>query len=250
MELGEKLRAARLEVGLSQKALCGDTITRNMLSQIESGKARPSMDTLLVLSERLGRPLSWFLEESTALDRGVAAFESGNYRQALAALENCAVDGHVALLRKLCLLELGRRALEEKRLPYARELLHKAGEVKGAYAVPGLEGERQILLELAGGEAAPGDDRLWHMQAEAALTAGDYQRAENCLVAVKNRTDQWQLLMGRCRVAAHDFAGALVYLRLAEGDKRALPYLEQCCRELGDFKAAYEYACRLRELDH
>ena len=36
MELGEKLKAARLEAGLSQKALCGDTVTRNMLSQIGS----------------------------------------------------------------------------------------------------------------------------------------------------------------------------------------------------------------------
>ena len=32
MELGEKLRLARLEAGLSQRALCGDEITRNMLS--------------------------------------------------------------------------------------------------------------------------------------------------------------------------------------------------------------------------
>ena len=40
MELGEKLRLARLEAGLSQRALCGDEITRNMLSRIENGAAR------------------------------------------------------------------------------------------------------------------------------------------------------------------------------------------------------------------
>ena len=39
MELGEKLRQARLAAGLSQRQLCGDVITRNMLSQIESGAA-------------------------------------------------------------------------------------------------------------------------------------------------------------------------------------------------------------------
>ena len=38
MELGEKLRLARLEAGLSQRALCGDEITRNMLSRIENGE--------------------------------------------------------------------------------------------------------------------------------------------------------------------------------------------------------------------
>ena len=34
MELGQKIRAARLEAGLSQRELCGDIITRNMLSLI------------------------------------------------------------------------------------------------------------------------------------------------------------------------------------------------------------------------
>ena len=46
MELGEKLRLARQEAGLSQRQLCGDVITRNMLSQIENGSAKPSMETL------------------------------------------------------------------------------------------------------------------------------------------------------------------------------------------------------------
>ena len=54
MSLGEKLRQARLEAGLSQRALCGEEITRNMLSQIEHGTARPSMDTLRALALRLG----------------------------------------------------------------------------------------------------------------------------------------------------------------------------------------------------
>ena len=52
MELGEKLRLTRLEAGLSQRALCGDEITRNMLSRIENGAARPSMvseDRYLIL---------------------------------------------------------------------------------------------------------------------------------------------------------------------------------------------------------
>ena len=57
MELGKRLKAARLEAGLSQRQLCGEVITRNMLSQIENGAARPSMDTLLYLADRLGKPM-------------------------------------------------------------------------------------------------------------------------------------------------------------------------------------------------
>ena len=46
MELGEKIRQARLDAGMSQRQLCGDEITRNMLSLIENGSAKPSMKTL------------------------------------------------------------------------------------------------------------------------------------------------------------------------------------------------------------
>ena len=62
MSLGEKLRQARLEAGLSQRALCGEEITRNMLSRIENGAAQPSMRTLQYLAAQLGKPLSFFLD--------------------------------------------------------------------------------------------------------------------------------------------------------------------------------------------
>ena len=67
MELGEKLLRARQEAGLSQRQLCGDVITRNMLSQIEHGTARPSMDTLRYLASRLGKPVSFFLGEDVVV---------------------------------------------------------------------------------------------------------------------------------------------------------------------------------------
>ena len=67
MDLGQRLKNARLEAGLSQRQLCGDVITRNMLSQIENGSAKPSMDTLRYFSQILGKPISFFLEEDAFL---------------------------------------------------------------------------------------------------------------------------------------------------------------------------------------
>ena len=64
MELGKRLRQARLEQGISQRQLCGEEITRNMLSLIENGSARPSMKTLEYLARKLGKPLSFFLDEN------------------------------------------------------------------------------------------------------------------------------------------------------------------------------------------
>ena len=85
MELGQRIRQLRLSKGMSQRQLCGDVITRNMLSQIENGSARPSMDTLSYLAARLEKPVSFFLEEDTvtspnqavmtrARDRGVSIY--------------------------------------------------------------------------------------------------------------------------------------------------------------------------------
>lgn len=75
MELGEKLRNARLEAGLSQRQLCGQAITRNMLSQIENGSARPSMSTLQYLAGQLGKPVSYFLQEETVLSPNPALLQ-------------------------------------------------------------------------------------------------------------------------------------------------------------------------------
>lgn len=93
MELGEKLRQARQEAGISQRALCGDAITRNMLSQIESDKAGPSVATLQYLAKQLGKPVSFFLEEDTAVSSNIAlmqqarqAYAARDYEQVLALL--------------------------------------------------------------------------------------------------------------------------------------------------------------------
>lgn len=64
MNLGEKIKKARLEAKMTQAQLAGDKITRNMLSQIENGKATPSVSTVNYISERLGLPGGYLLSES------------------------------------------------------------------------------------------------------------------------------------------------------------------------------------------
>lgn len=57
-ELGKRLKEARILKKMTQSEVVGTFITRNMLSQIESGKAMPSVDTLQYLAEVLELPLS------------------------------------------------------------------------------------------------------------------------------------------------------------------------------------------------
>ena len=148
MEIGKRIKEARLAAGLSQRQLCGDVITRNMLSLIESGKAKPSMDTLAFLAERLGKPMAFFL-----------------------------------------------------------------GEVSQT---------QQFGVELA-------------------------RMCANVLEEMPvDRNAGWYLLRGQAAFAVQDYARAAQFLSRAEGvyPQVCVPALEICYKELGDFKKAYEYACK------
>ncbi len=64
MKLGEKIRLARQNAGMTQAELAGDFITRNMLSQIENGLAMPSLQTALYIADRLGVDAGILFSES------------------------------------------------------------------------------------------------------------------------------------------------------------------------------------------
>ncbi|HDR4728064.1 TPA: helix-turn-helix domain-containing protein [Bacillus cereus] len=61
--LGEKIKSLRKEKKLTQTELAGSELTKSMLSQIENGKATPSMKTLQYIAEKLGCETSFLLEE-------------------------------------------------------------------------------------------------------------------------------------------------------------------------------------------
>jgi len=65
--LGKKLKEARLTKKMTQSDVVGSYITRNMLSQIESGAAFPSIRTLEYLSGVLEVPMSELLADSDDL---------------------------------------------------------------------------------------------------------------------------------------------------------------------------------------
>ena len=67
-ELGRKIREARISKSLTQSEVVGDFITRNMLSQIESGTATPSMKTLEYLSVALSVPMAQLVPSTEHAD--------------------------------------------------------------------------------------------------------------------------------------------------------------------------------------
>jgi tetratricopeptide (TPR) repeat protein len=71
--LGDRVRAARRELGLSQAQLAGEELTKGFISQLESGQVRPSIRSLQLIAARLGKPLDYFIgDESLAVGKRVA----------------------------------------------------------------------------------------------------------------------------------------------------------------------------------
>jgi len=260
MDLGGRIKAARLEAGLSQRQLCGETITRNMLSQIENGTAKPSMNTLRYLAQRLEKPVSYFLEEQAVtlpnrecVLQARQAFAHGDAKAARKALEAFREPDEIFsperdVLWYLTGLELARQAIGEGRLPYAAMLLRELEEIRSPYITAEHERCRLLLLGQTGAPVKlPKDDDALLLRASNALAVGDASRCLALLGAVEDQsTARWNLLRGSGEFALGQYAQASAHYRLAEEEfpKEALPKLEVCYRELGDYKLAYEYACK------
>ena len=280
MTLGEKLRAARLEAGLSQRTLCGDRITRNMLSQIENGSARPSMATLEFLAGGLGKPVSYFLEEDavstpnlTVIRQARERYAAGAPEEALQTLKSYRqgdeiFDPEYYLLLSLVCLRAAEQAAAGGKIPYAEALLTRcllAGE-KTLYPGPkkqalALEAwlkredreQFQKRMEALGESFTEKDGgQLALLFARSAVNRGKTQAARLYLENAPADSPESALLLGESYLAERAYAPAAeAYLR-AEGlleaqgaDMRPVyERLETCFREMEDYKMAYYYAAK------
>ena len=138
MTLGEKIKALRLERKMTQKELAGDKITRNMLSQIESGKATPSIETLNYLADTLAYPISYFFTENSNLflyEKGAAikeiylAYKNNAYKYCINLINRLKEkDDEINFLLSSCHFELGKTALFKGNFITAEENLKKSLE--------------------------------------------------------------------------------------------------------------------------
>lgn len=265
MELSKRLKQARLDAGLSQKALCGDRITRNMLSQIENGSARPSMDTLRYFAEQLGKPLSYFLEEDAITSPNQALMEKirrASPADALALLSDYrspdpTFDPERWLLEALICMDLAEAAIGQEKPGYAKALLERA-QAAGAhspYYTADMERRRLLLKHRAGEKIAEEDlpdltpELL--LRADLALGKKDFSRCAALLECVQEASGQWHRLKGQLYFAQSEYANARIHFEKAWDTDPiyCCARLEDCCRELGDFAGAYFYACKQRELN-
>lgn len=260
MELGIRLRQARLEAGLSQRQLCGDEITRNMLSQIENGSARPSMETLRYLATRLGKPMGYFLEEQAASSPNQAVMERARSITGQAVLDvleqyqspDPIFDRERWLLEALSCMELARQALDEKKKEYAIVLLQRAEKAgkRTPYYTPELDRRRQLLAYEAGVlETVVADQWEVFLLAKAAMAQNAPEKCIGIMHAIDTLQEEHHFILAQAYLQLSQYEKAIQHFLQAESyDPQAIyAGLEKCYSALEDYKQAYFYASKRRE---
>ena len=139
LTLGQRLKRARLAAGLTQEALGAPGLTKGFISLLEHDRAKPSVETLVRLAERLAQPVSAFLDGQDGVSgkvlevlasRGRGELARRQYEAAravfteLAELAEACRHGGMARQATVGLgeAELGLRRLEEARRHLERAL--------------------------------------------------------------------------------------------------------------------------------
>ena len=179
--LGQRIKEARLAKKMTQTEVVGSFITRNMLSQIESGNAVPSVKTLTYLAKVLELPPSVLLPETSegasgepdtrlstdtipadaiAFYRAKDAYLAGDYTGAyevLSSMEDTSAlfDEAQALLARAA-LSLATDSYNNENLTDTLELAKASATAatKGLYASSEIKSQALLLLSDAAAKLA------------------------------------------------------------------------------------------------
>ena len=136
LTLGEKIRRRRRELHLTQQALAGESVTRILISRIESGDVNPSLETLKYLADRLGVPAGYLLTDEDDLLQfllpGIKEELREKYRRGddtgvFALCEQYGLgDEEASMILCECAVRLGKRAYERGSTAEAAEWFDRA----------------------------------------------------------------------------------------------------------------------------
>ena len=284
MNIGEKIKALRVSKFMTQSQLAGEEITRNMLSRIENGAAQPSLDTLRYIASRLNVSPGYLIaeggDERMYVKRNETegiknALLSGDYRICRDMCLNLGElgDDEIQLILAEATLGIARELFSEGELHGSCEYLDLAIEACATtvyntdriYATAAMyfrymqqisttmssdfidEEETPVyaayhdpfctyianfiaVREQTEGEVMPkiGEGTVFsaHIEAIRSMRTGDYAKAYESL---------HQIL-----VSDDPVPKPMMYFVFCD--------LEICCREIGDYKGAYEYSIDKLEL--
>lgn len=280
--LGQKIKELRLAKKLTQREVVGDFITRNMLSQIESGTATPSVRTLAYLAKVLEVPVSTLLESEET--QGVAAdlaeakrlYRQGKLKPCMAALSRVEEEfaDEANALKAKASLKLAQEALlagdfDQVRGHAGNAIAFNDDTIYGSQSI---KAEALLCLNEVTNE---GWDYFMQYQsalqssflsahsslinAEMYLNEGNFDQAQIVLKSLEGGgysesidMGRIKLLQGRVAMGRGKWDEALCLFREADECWADLPRhalrpslyqnMEQCAIELGDYKQAHYFA--------
>ena len=175
-ELGKRIKEARLAKKMTQTEVVGTFITRNMLSQIESGSATPSLKTLEYLAGVLDIPMQTLIPDGregtaeltadadTDADKLCEAKEhyAGGHYGTAAELAESLINGKFSdegyAIAARCYMNMSADCEKAGDMSKAAELAQKADELadKGIYASREIKTSCTLLLNRIADKLAQG----------------------------------------------------------------------------------------------
>ena len=282
MTLGQKIKQARIDKGFTQKELVGSHITRNMLSKIENDSATPSVKTLEYLAGRLGLSTAYLMSDLTlsdgtspdGLDDMRKAYKEGRFEDCIALLQNSQTAGTTDegyLLRSLADLAAARNALSALDFERAKYFADSADyyNKQGLYYSAEIDAEMSLILAECANVLAPEEfeenareylrsieeisfsERFELAKAENLCLTGKHAEAEAVLKNLPEPDSsemqaKKEYIAGMIAAASGNLEKARdCYLnaeKLGMHSKALYSALENCFKELEDYKSAYHYA--------
>jgi tetratricopeptide (TPR) repeat protein len=249
-DVGRRIRAARLERGLSLAQLGGDDLSRSFLSLVELGRSRISLRALSIVADRLELPISHFLDDAPGiadaatelmLDSTEAALRRAAPGDALNRLTQEPPSGlpraRYLFLRGWALSDLGRRAEAIEVLRDSLPLVERSGDARFQIQV-------RYILALTLYAAGNYDESLLHLR--QALTRADEIPEDAALLG------RLTVCIGHILFQEGDTDGAIEHYNrarqlfgaLGDLDNLASMYsgLSQAYERKGDLLAALRYS--------
>lgn len=279
MRIGEKIKMLRTRKLMTQSELAGTEITRNMLSRIENGVAQPSLDTLRYIAGRLNVSPGFLLAEGedeqlyfkrNDISGIKTTYLSGDNRICRDMCLNSlsAKDDEIQLILAECTLGIAVEEFCAGRLRSACEYFDMALEActETIYDTDRISSVAAVYFRyMRGLSATLSSDVIDENEAHVYSALND----AFCVYALAFLGDRSVLVMPAAgspyamhvdalgRMNEKNYAQAYEYLHAALMSEEPLPEpvlyfifrdLEICCKELEDFKGAYEYSLNKIEL--
>ncbi|MBQ7354294.1 MAG: helix-turn-helix transcriptional regulator [Clostridia bacterium] len=286
MTLGQKIRSLRKERGLTQAALCGEHMTRNMLSQIENDVATPSLQTVCFLAKQLTVPVGYLLDDGAdalvyrkagLIDQIRAHYASGRWQDCIDDCKQLSdFDDELALLLADCYLQEGLTAFYKGHLESAAHLIDTCLRftARTCYPKDAIRERADALLTIirslrdgltddpslcvAASRADYGEEYLYHTLLQL-IDRGKSDLAAQLFDSVRLTSPRYRKhINARLAQAAYNHQRAASLLRevleesASNADARFLlrlyADLENCAKAVSDYEGAYHAAVAKNEL--